>query len=115
MDLMRLVSARVAGLGVIVLTALFATSIPPAAAQVVEPDLWIPNGPVNAVVRHQNTIYIGGNFTAVGPATGAHAAFDPATGAISADRSRVLGTVHAIVPDGAGGVYLGGLFIHVDG
>jgi hypothetical protein len=115
MDLMPPVSARVAALGGVVLTALFATSVPPVAAQVVEPDLWIPNGSVNAVVRHQNTIYIGGNFTAVGPATGAHAAFDPATGAVSADRSRVLGTVHTIVPDGAGGVYLGGLFTHVDG
>src|SRR5262245_59666783 len=32
--------------------------------------LWVTNGPVSVVVRDGSTIYIGGAFTLVGPATG---------------------------------------------
>ena len=99
-------------MGVLVATAL--SSVGNAAAQTLEPNLWIPDGPVNAVARHGDTIYIGGDFNLVGPPTGAHAAFDAGTGdLVAASLSRVHGTVHTIIPDGAGGVYIGGVFSHV--
>ncbi|HET9233879.1 MAG TPA: hypothetical protein VFP10_07050, partial [Candidatus Eisenbacteria bacterium] len=41
-----------------------------ALAQTVDPNLWVTNGPVSSVVHDGGTIYIGGNFTRVGPATG---------------------------------------------
>ena len=60
----------------------------PAMAQTVDANLWVPNGPVHAVVRQGNTIYIGGHFTSVGPANGGAgvarkniAALDATTGA----------------------------------
>ena len=60
----------------------------PAVAQTLDANLWVPNGPVFAVVRSANTIYIGGRFTSVGPANGGTgvarrniAALDATTGA----------------------------------
>jgi hypothetical protein len=44
--------------------------VPSAAAQSVGEELWVPNGPVHAIAATDQTIYIGGVFTHVGPATG---------------------------------------------
>src|SRR5437867_3055877 len=42
----------------------------PGFAQVLDPELWVANGPVYTIVRDGGTVYIGGHFTQVGPATG---------------------------------------------
>ena len=74
------------------------------------------NGGVTAsVVGPDGTIYIGGSFTQIGPATGGAVPFDLASGQPAASFPKVAGSVSGIVPDGAGGVYLGGLFTHVGG
>src|SRR5262249_37048478 len=83
-----------------------------AAAQ--SPDHWTTDGVVYAVAAADTTIYLGGQFTAVGPPTGGGAAID-AAGAARAPYAHVRGAVHAVVADGAGGWFIGGSFTAVQG
>jgi len=87
----------------------------PAPAAAV--DKWVTNGTVNAVARSADgaTVYLGGNFTQVGPRTGGFVAIDGTSGVHSATFPEVTGPVYTSAPDGAGGWYIGGEFTHVDG
>lgn len=60
------------------------------------------------------TLYIGGDFTHVGPPTGGFGAIG-ADGRISGAYPYVDGTVYASVADGSGGFYIGGDFDSVGG
>jgi hypothetical protein len=96
--------------------ALLATLIPLSAhAQSARNDFWVPNAGVNAVAISNNTIYLGGYFTQVGPPTGSFLGFDTATGAAIQPYPGVVGFVRAIASDGAGGWYVGGEFTSVQG
>jgi trimeric autotransporter adhesin len=85
----------------------------------------VTNGPVQAIVRAGDTIYIGGRFDRVGPRTGpgVEVALDgsqnPGLPEISgAGPSSILGSggsLSAVAADGSGGWYIGGLFTHVGG
>ena len=99
----------------VLLLLLLATSF--AAAQVVDPNLWgvDPNGNVLAVARSGNTIYIAGSFRSVGPNTGGGVPLNQTSGAPLRPFARPAGVVHAVVPDGAGGWYIGGEFTAVEG
>lgn len=74
---------------------------------------WRVGGPVNAVARLGDVIYIGGGFRGVAPEA------NVAAGVLSADASTgalleaplLNGNVNVIEPDGAGGFYLGGNFL----
>ena len=89
--------------------------VAPALAQTVNPALWVTNGRVLAIVPEGNTIYIGGAFSWVGPATGGGVPLSAATGELVQPFPEVLGTVYATTPDGAGGWYIGGRFSAVGG
>ena len=78
-------------------------------------ETWVTNGAVEAIVRTTDTIYIGGNFTYVGPNTGSGVPLDNATGQPVATFPKVNGTVNASVSDGIGGWYIGGSFTPVGG
>jgi hypothetical protein len=96
-------------------------------AQTVDSTLWATDGAVSSIVRDGGTIYIGGSFTWVGPATGGGVVIDASTGAPLQPYPRIAdavnsgsggpypGTVYAVVPDGSGGWYLGGTFKWVRG
>ena len=86
-----------------------------ACAQAVREDLCVANGIVSAAVVSGHTLYIGGYFTQVGPATGGGLPFDSATGAPVAGFPKVTGWVLASASDGAGGWYIGGMFTAVGG
>jgi hypothetical protein len=81
-----------------------------------DPKFWFPAGPVNAILATNDTVYIGGDFSYVGPRTGPVALFDQATGGLQAAPPRINGTpgvngvVKAVVPDGSGGWFIGGTF-----
>jgi hypothetical protein len=70
---------------------------------------------VFAIARTGNTIYIGGNFATVGPATGGGVPINLRTATPTPGYPRVAGKVNAVVGDGSGGWYIGGLFAAVGG
>jgi hypothetical protein len=86
---------------------------------------WVTNGPVQAIVRSGDTIYIGGRFDRVGPRTGpgVEVALDGSqnpglpeiSGAGPSSLNGSGGGLSAVASDGSGGWYIGGLFTHVGG
>ncbi len=83
--------------------------------RIVREDFYAANGPVLATAVSGGTLYIGGDFTQVGPATGGAAPIDVASGELLSGFPKVAGTVATAVPDGSGGWYLGGEFTSVGG
>ena len=94
---------------------LFLLTPGPSAAELMDSNLWGVNGPVYTIERIDHTLYIGGDFTTVGPCTGGGVPIDRQTGAPVAGFARVTGRVTAVVSDGAGGWFLGGHFTAVEG
>src|SRR2546422_4495628 len=86
-----------------------------AEAQTVRQDFYITDGAVSAEVLSGNTLYIGGSFTLVGPATGGFVPVDTATALPSSGFPKVAGTIYSVVSDGSGGWYVGGSFTGVGG
>jgi hypothetical protein len=77
----------------------------------------VTNGPVHAVAVTPGAIYIGGDFTQVGPRTGPGVGIDSSTGK-SKGFAEIAGgdqRVFAAARDGSGGFYVGGNFTYVDG
>lgn len=99
----------------VLLLAAFVLDAVPVLAQALRPEFWVTDGTVSAVATSGNTVYLGGNFTTVGPATGAAALLDSVTGAPLAPFSGVVASVLAAVSDGAGRWYIGGSFTSVQG
>jgi len=96
-----------------VLALLLASGVRIAAETSSTPRLdWVFNGPVRATARIGNTLYVGGNFTRVMPASGALAnllALSPTTGALVPTNIPTLDNFpYAIEPDGAGGYFISG-------
>lgn len=75
------------------------------------------NGTVNTIVRNGNDLFIGGNFTVVGPSVPNFASLDVITGIPDLSLPKVYGvatpTINVIISDGAGGWYIGGNFTQV--
>ena len=77
---------------------------------------YVVNGNASSVVRAGNTVYVGGNFSQIGPRTGSLVSLDPTTGAYDPHTAQIDGgTVIAVASDGAGGEYVGGVFNEVGG
>jgi FlgD Ig-like domain/Domain of unknown function (DUF5122) beta-propeller len=74
---------------------------------------WITDGKVHAVAYSKGLIYIGGDFTYVGPNTGYGAALNTTTGAPDLKFQKVNGTIEVVTADGADGWYIGGSFTKV--
>jgi hypothetical protein len=68
---------------------------------------------VNAILATNGIVYIGGDFSYVGPHTGPLALFDQATGALQASPPPINGTIKTVVSDGASGWFVGGTFTSI--
>jgi len=108
---------RSAPLAVLALSLLGAA--PASAAISSAPDkTFVTNGEVNAIARSADQIYLGGDFTQVGPRTGPWATISTSSGEADASMPQVSGgegIVNEIVADGSGGFFIGGDFTHVGG
>jgi trimeric autotransporter adhesin len=78
-----------------------------------DPKYWTTDGPVNAILVTNDSIYLGGDFSYLGPRTGPVGLFDQATGRFLGAPARIAGTVSAVQPDGAGGWFIGGSFANI--
>ncbi len=95
---------------------LFGAAAALSHAQALDTTMWVTDGIVYAAVRSGNTLYLGGEFTQVGPNTGGGAAIHAGNGrSTSASPAHVNGQVLASVPDGKGGWFIGGAFDRVQG
>jgi hypothetical protein len=97
------------------LVALVGGELAQAQSQTPRAETWVTNGPVYAIARTADTVYIGGTFTYVGPNTGHGVPIDTTSGQAVATFPVVNGTVEASIADGAGGWYIGGEFTQVGG
>ncbi len=100
------------GLAVILAIAAIASR---SDAQQADPNFPVTNGAVIASVLEGNTLYIGGQFSWVGPATGGFVALDQTTAERVPGWPRVTGYVQAAIADGLGGWYVGGTFTSING
>ena len=87
----------------------------PSGSQTLQSNLWVTNGYVLSIVPSGGTLYVGGNFDQVGPATGGWVGINAGTGSVLQPYPLVAGTVFACAPDGTGGWYVGGSFTGVQG
>ena len=79
-------------------------------------DMYVTNGNVRAITATADTIYIGGDFTMVGPRTGRGVPINKSDGLPVAGFPQVAGgVVYCAIPDGEGGWYIGGSFTYVAG
>ncbi|QBB71765.1 hypothetical protein ELE36_16160 [Pseudolysobacter antarcticus] len=86
---------------------------------------YVTDGAVNAIVRSGDTIYVGGQFSRVGPRTGPgvevaldgslNTAMPDIAGAGPSYTGGATTGVRAVISDGAGGWFVGGLFTHIGG
>lgn len=77
-----------------------------------------PVGTVTALERSGSRLYVGGEFTRLGTATGPAAQFSATDGVLGTGLPPIAGglaQVRAIASDGAGGWYIGGQFLSVGG
>src|SRR5262249_13270155 len=107
--------SRPAWLGLVALAFTSVVASAPVLAQTARSDFWITNGIVQAMARSGNTLYIAGDFTKVGPASGGGIPLDASTGTPQTGFPQVAGRVQVAIPDGSGGWYIGGGFDHVGG
>ena len=98
-------------LGAVALTACPDT----ARAQAIRREFWVPNSMVRAAVLDGSTLYVGGDFTRVGPVTGSGVPIDVHTAAPAAGFPMIAGDVSCALADGAGGWFIGGDFTSVGG
>jgi hypothetical protein len=76
---------------------------------------WITNGTVNSVVYSNNKVYLGGEFSYVGPMVPFGTVLNSSTGLPNMSYAAPNGAVRAVLPDGSGGWYIGGDFTSVGG
>jgi hypothetical protein len=96
------------------IVALLACPSSRVAAQGLDARYWVTDGRVKVIAPWGNTVYVGGDFTYLGPNTGGLAGLDE-HGRIKVHMPRVDGDVVAVVSDGAAGWYIGGNFGTVAG
>lgn len=90
---------------------------PHTQAQTLQEHWWHPNGRVNTIAYSEelDRVYIGGQFTHVGPNVPYGAQLDEGTASYNPSFAKPDGRVRACIADGAGGWFIGGDFTHVGG
>ena len=73
----------------------------------------VTDGPVFVALETNGILYVGGGFTQIGPHTGAFAPVSSDRGTLADPAAYLGGTVACSLPDGQGGVYVGGTFVTV--
>jgi hypothetical protein len=85
-----------------------------ASGQELDTTMWVTDEAVHAIVKNGNTLYLGGNFSYVGPSTGNGVLLDKLNGSVLESRfPRVEGIISSAVTDGKGGWFIAGEFASV--
>lgn len=73
-------------------------------------ELWIPNAAVYDAICEDDYLYLAGTFTRVAPRTGSGFSVSTTSPVIPSALDRINGKIQKVIPDGAGGWYVGGTF-----
>ncbi len=86
-------------------------------AQTRDGNFWIPNNTVNSIIvdDSRGIVLLGGGFSYLGTYTGGSVMVNKTTGLYDQTFPVVNGSVDAAVPDGFGGLFIGGYFTSVGG
>ncbi|MEO6033945.1 MAG: hypothetical protein ABIQ35_01690, partial [Verrucomicrobiota bacterium] len=76
---------------------------------------WKTDGAVYSILVTNNTVYLGGQFTYVGPDSGSVGIVDVTNAESDKTFPVIEGSVNSAAPDGNGGWYIGGVFTFVGG
>lgn len=76
-------------------------------------DFWLPDGVVHAVLETNGVIYLGGEFTSLSPNLPTSAMLNAVNGHADLTFPPVAGILYSVIPDGAGGWFIGGRFNRV--
>jgi hypothetical protein len=87
----------------------------PQPANVPRPEFWVTNGSCSAAAFDDDTLYIGGIFSHVGPFTGSFAVVGADDGQTDLAQPKISASVRCVAGDNLGGWYLGGSFVDVGG
>lgn len=82
----------------------------PAMAQAVDESFPVTDGPVTGLLRWENTLYVRGDYSHIGPVTGCGVPLSATTSRPLPPFPKITGKVSAVVGDGVGGWYVGGHF-----
>lgn len=78
--------------------------------------MWVTDNTVRSAEKVGSKLYIGGDFTTIGPASANGVTLSASTGRVPSNFqywNRPDGLVQAVIPDGAGGWFIGGNFLNV--
>ncbi|MFU8806084.1 MAG: PQQ-binding-like beta-propeller repeat protein, partial [Bradymonadaceae bacterium] len=73
----------------------------------------VADGNIRAMAVDDEYLYLGGNFSYLGPLTGQLGVFDRVDASPKAGWPRISGSVQDVIPDGEGGWYIGGCMSQV--
>ncbi len=90
----------------VVVAVYFITGL--AIAQSPDLSFWDTNGAVRCFATKGDTLFVGGDFTHVGPFTGGLLPVDAVSGASAPSFDIIDGDVNVVISDGVGGWYVGG-------
>lgn len=82
---------------------------------IIEEDWWQPNGEIRTIVHDNNTVYLGGNFSYIGPNTPFGTSVNTTTGIPNLSLLKPNDVIRTVISDGKGGWYIGGGFTQVGG
>lgn len=100
-------------LAALMLTMAGLVSVAPAIAVTpAETKLWITDGPVYAELQQDALVYIGGDFSYVGPNTGFGATVTSGSGSLTGETAHISNGngIYTVISDASGGWYVGGDF-----
>ena len=100
-------------LAALVLTIAGLASVAPASAVTpAETKLWVTDGPVYAELQQDALVYIGGDFSYVGPNTGFGATVTSSSGSLTGETAHISNGngIYTVISDASGGWYVGGDF-----
>ncbi len=92
----------------LLLAVLLLACAPAASGQEALRDLFSADNFVRSAAIAGDTLYVAGDFSSLGPPTGPAAVLDAVTGVPDLGQARIGGDVEVVLPDGAGGWYVGG-------
>jgi outer membrane protein assembly factor BamB len=72
--------------------------------------LWVPDGPVNALLETNGILYVGGAFNNIGQLVPGSSVVEVSSSSPDLSYPLMNGSVHIVIGDGEGGYYVGGLF-----